>query len=245
MNNRFTSVLPPRLNVFGIVEQRLLAEYGAMFVAKNVVVPDRIVFRDDAEVSEFQSGITIGSADIGGIQLELQAAAMDALIDARDDAERSGLSLTPRDTDSARRSYDETVGLWASRVEPALDHWVAHGRLEPAEADQIRSLSAFEQVPLVFALEEEGIFFAKDLSKSIVYSVAPPGTSQHLAMLAFDIKEHADAAVREILSKHFWFQTVISDLPHFTYLGMAEDRLSSAGLKCISNDGRRFWVPDL
>lgn len=89
------------------------------------------------------------------------------------------------------------------------------------------------------------MFFAKDLSKSIIYSVAPPGTSQHISMLAFDVEEHDNRNVREILAKHGWFQTVISDLPHFTYLGVKEEELSNLGLKKTGNGGRVYWIPNI
>jgi hypothetical protein len=113
------------------------------------------------------------------------------------------------------------------------------------QAAHIRSLSSFEQVPVVFELEKEEIWFAKDLSKSVIYSVAPPGTSQHLAMLAFDIAEFDDPAVRKILANHGWFQTVVSDLPHFTYLGVKERELPGLGLKRVEYLERKFWVPDI
>ena len=245
MSNIFLSKLPPSLDVSDAVERRLLNEYGAMFVAKNVMAPDRIVFRNEADVAKFQSGVAISRLTIGGYWIELQAAAMDALNGALHAAEKAGKTISPRDADSARRSYGETVGLWASRVEPALEHWVRLERLRKEQAEKIRSLSPFEQVSVVLELETEGIFFAKDLSKSIVYSVAPPGTSQHLAMLAFDIKEHADSAVRKVLADHQWFQTVISDLPHFTFLGMPQAELPGAGLKPVSSGDRTFWIPDI
>jgi len=41
-------------------------------------------------------------------------------------------------------------------------------------------------------------------------------------MLAFDANEHGSAAVRAVLAKHGWFQTVASDAPHFTFLGAAK-----------------------
>ena len=244
MSELFLSKLPRSLRIEGPVEERLLTEYGAMLVAKNVLVPDKVVFRDEADVSGFQSRVPISSEIIGGISIELQSAPMDALRMALAEAEDIGKTISPRGTDSARRSYDETVGLWASRVEPALKHWVSLGQLEEGEAEGIRSLSPFEQVPVILGLEDDGIFFAKDLSKSIVYSVAPPGTSQHLAMLALDIKEHADPQIRGILARHQWFQTVISDLPHFTYLGLPEDKLTGSGLKMVMSGDREFWVPD-
>ncbi len=94
-------------------------------------------------------------------------------------------------------------------------------------------------------LETKGIFFAKDLSKSIIYSVAPPGTSQHLSLLAFDVLEHEDPEVREILSNAGWFQTVTSDLPHFTYLGVRKNELEKLGLRKVNNIDRSFWIPDI
>jgi len=177
--------------------------------------------------------------------MELQTAAMTALRAALVDAKASDLSITPRDTDSARRNYHETVSLWASRVNPALKYWVGKGRLSQAKADQIEAMSPYEQLPEVLKLEENGIFFAKDFTKSIIYSVAPPGASQHLSMLAFDVKEHENSRVRDLLAKHKWYQTVVSDLPHFTYLGVNESELHGLGLKNIAEAGRTFWVPDI
>ncbi|HCX29047.1 MAG TPA: hypothetical protein DHU55_04630, partial [Blastocatellia bacterium] len=90
-----------------------------------------------------------------------------------------------------------------------------------------------------------GVYFSKDLSKSILYSIAAPGTSQHIAMLAFDINEFENPRVREILAKHGWFQTVLSDLPHFTFLGLKEKDLPSHGLKNVEADGQIFWIPNV
>jgi hypothetical protein len=240
----FGSLLPAGLNVEGVVEERLLPEYGAVFVTR-AVPPPVIVFSDDTAVCAFQDRLEIGTANIGGLDLELQKPAMAALLAAVDEAAGNGLSINPRGADSARRDYQETVELWASRVEPALDHWLASGRITDDQAVSIRDLEPFEQVPVVFELEREGIWFAKDLSKSIIYSVAPPGASQHLSMLAFDIAEFDDPAVRNILAKNGWYQTVVSDLPHFTYLGIDREELAERGLKNIEYRDREFWVPDL
>ena len=100
-------------------------------------------------------------------------------------------------------------------------------------------------MPEILELEKKKIFFSKDLSKSIIYSVAPPGTSQHLAMLAFDAAEYKNEQVREILARHKWFQTVVSDLPHFTYLGVKEKELPDLGLKKVENCGQVFWIPNI
>ncbi len=226
--------------------ERLLREYGAVFLARGGAVPPKIVvFRDAAQVAQFQSSAPSSKEIIGGVTIELQTPAMDALKQAIAEGASSGTKITPRGSDAAKRSYDDTVTLWKSRVDPALDHWRSVGRLQQAEADRIRSLSPYQQVPEVLRLESEGMFFSKDLSKSIIYSVAPPGTSQHLSMLALDVAEFDNAATRALLAKHGWYQTVVSDLPHFTYLGVPEAELSSLGLKRVVNDGRTFWVPDI
>ncbi|HMS39450.1 MAG TPA: hypothetical protein PKE69_04435, partial [Pyrinomonadaceae bacterium] len=150
-----------------------------------------------------------------------------------------------RGEDSAKRTYQQTVDIWKKRVEPGLAHWVKKGKVSQSEATRIKSLSIYDQITEILKLEEKGIYFATSLDKSIMFSGAPPGTSQHLAMLAFDCKEFGNAKVREILAKHGWFQTVVSDEPHFTFLGVKESELPSLGLKKQMNGGKPFWVPDI
>jgi hypothetical protein len=207
--------------------------------------PPVVVFADEAAVKEWQSNVRTTRAEIAGINIELQAAAMTALLEARTEAQGAKLDITPRGTDAARRSYEETVKLWRSRVEPGLTHWVNEGRLDRAEATRIRSLSARDQIPEILRLEADGLYFSTDFAKSILYSVAAPGTSQHLSLLAFDVKEHENARVRSILASHGWFQTITSDAPHFTFLGVRETELAGLGLKKATNGGRVFWIPDL
>jgi hypothetical protein len=64
-------------------------------------------------------------------------------------------------------------------------------------------------------------------------------------MLAFDVMEFDNQRIREIMARHGWFQTVVSDLPHFTFLGVSESELKELGLKKVKNGGRKFWVPDI
>ncbi len=228
------------------VGQRLLKEYGALFVAKGgAVVPNASIFKTEAEVSSFQAGLTKSKEKIGNFDVELQSAAMKNLKEAIAEAQQSNLKITPRGDDSARRDYAGTVALWASRVNPGLSKYIGSGKLSESEAARIRALSPFEQVPEIFKLESQGMFFSKDFSKSIIFSVAPPGTSQHLSMLALDINENTDAKIRDVLAKHGWFQTVVSDLPHFTFLGVPESQLSGLGLKKVNDGGRVYWLPNL
>jgi len=246
-SNEYAAHLPKDFNrPNDAVGQRLLKEYGSLFVARGGAIPPKtVIFKSESDVSAFQASLLKSKEDIGVFAVELQTAAMNNLKNAIAEAEKNNVTITPRGADAAKRNYADTVALWASRVEPALAHWVKKGDLEVAEASQICLLSPFDQVPKIFKLESRGMFCSKDLSKSIVYSVAPPGASQHLSMLALDVNEHDDSRVRDVLAEHGWFQTVVSDLPHFTFLGVLENQLSKLGLKKISDGGRIFWIPNL
>ncbi len=227
------------------VGQKMLKEYGAMFVAKGVTPPNKVVFNNESEVSAFQSSVPKSSENIGGVTIELQSAAMNALKEAVTEAKGKNLSISPRNADSAKRSYQQTVDNWKSRVDPGLVFWVGKGKITQADANRIKALSATEQIPEIFKLEDQGIFFAQGNQKTIIYSVAPPGTSQHISMLALDVAQFENSQVREVLARHGWFQTVPSDLPHFTYLGVSENELPNLGLKKVTESGRTFWVPNL
>jgi hypothetical protein len=246
-NNAFSRNLPE-----GFVRptddtgRKLLKEYGAVFLARGGAIPPKtIVFRDEREVEAFQTGVPRSTKTFEGVTIQLQAAAMNALVAAAAEATKNGVSITPRGADAAARSYQDTVGLWASRVDPALAHWTAKGKISAAEAARIRALSPFDQVAEILRLESGGVYFSKDLSKSVLYSVAPPGTSQHLSMLALDVSEYNDPRVRAVLANNGWYQTVVSDLPHFTFLGIPEKDLPNLGLKKVARSDRVYWVPDI
>jgi hypothetical protein len=228
------------------IARRVLHDYGAMFVGSEVVSPPPVcVFSSELEVSGFQKAAGRAKATIGDAEIELQPAAT-ALLKARAAARAEGLDITPRDgAEAARRSYADTVRLWNSRFLPALDHWTEAGRLSEQQRTRLRGLPINQQVAEVLELEKEGIFFSKDLSKSVLYSIAAPGTSQHIAMLAFDANEFLDQRVRRVLAQHGWFQTVLSDLPHFTFLGLREAELPARGLKNVEVHGQTFWIPDV
>jgi hypothetical protein len=227
------------------VSERVLREYGSVFVATEaVVVPTRCVFEDDAQVTGLQNRAKLATIKIGNTEIALQQEAMRALLDAIDEGASVRLKITPLDGSIAGiRSYQDTVRLWNSRFYRALDHWQRRGRISKEDADAARLLSGYEQVPLVLKWEEQRLWFSTGFNRSILSSVAAPGTSQHLSGLAFDIVEYRNARVRSILNKHGWFQTVLSDEPHFTYLGRPETDLPKFGLISKTKNGYKFWVP--
>jgi hypothetical protein len=229
------------------VARRILEEYGAIFVAdKKVVPPPVCIFTNEDQVTRFQEQAGFETEFMSYDNVELQPAALKHLLKAREEAQKEGLDITPRDgAEAARRNYEDSVRLWNSRFEPALDYWLGQGRLTAEQVERLKSLPLKQQIAEVLELEKIGIYFSKDLSKSILYSIAAPGTSQHIAMLAFDVNEFENPRIREIMGKHGWFQTVLSDLPHFTFLGLKEKDLPKHGLRSVEVNGQVFWIPNV
>lgn len=230
------------------VERRLFAEYGAIFVT-TAVPPPTIIFADEVEVEAFQARLSVSRARLGDYDITLQAEAMDALIRAASEMNDREGQITARAEDSGGRSFQDTLNLWNRNVTRGLDHWQGEGRLTSARAEQIRCLAPRDQVAAVLDIEDnEQIFFGTFFDRSILYSVAAPGASQHLSLLAFDVAEYQDAEVEDVLGRFGWVRTVPNDLPHFTYLGHRTEGLPDLGLTRIERSyGDRpysFWVPD-
>jgi len=229
------------------VARRILEEYGAVYLAtKKVMPPPVCIFTTEEQVTKFQEAAGYEQERIGFDDIELQPEALKQLRKAREEAQKEGLDITPRDgAEAARRNYEDSVRLWNSRFIPALDYWQSQGRLTADQVTTLRGLSLKQQIAEVLELEKQGLYFSKDLSKSILYSIAAPGTSQHIHMLAFDVNEFENPRVREIMAKHGWFQTVLSDLPHFTFLGLKEKDLPKHGLRSVELNGQVFWIPNV
>ncbi len=229
------------------IERRILSDYGAIFVVAEAVLPPPVcVFKTASEVNQFQKTLKTAAEEISGAKIELQEAAMRSLLAAREEAWLENLDITPRaGAEAGRRSYEDTLRLWNSRFFPALKYWQTRGSLTVEDADAIFKLPMRQQIATVLEWEAQGMFFSSNFSKSILYSVAAPGTSQHLALLAFDVNEHDNERVREILARHGWFRTVRNDAPHFTFLGLPEEDLPAHGLQKISAFNGEFWIPNL
>src|ERR1700694_2644004 len=137
------------------VARRVLHDYGAMFVGAEFILPPPLcVFSSEEQVARFQKAAGRAAATIGDAVIELQPAAMSALLKPRALARAEGLDISPRDgAEAARRSYADTVRLWDSRFLPALDHWTRKGRLSEPQAERLRGLPIHQQVPEVLELE--------------------------------------------------------------------------------------------
>ena len=231
------------------VEKRLFEEYGAIF-ATTAKPPPVILFANSTEVEVFQASLSISSALLGDYDIALQTEALDALVAAASEIVQQGKSITARAADAGGRSYEDTLRLWTRNVTRGLEHWEEVGRISRDLADSIRRLNPADQVATILSMEEnEQLFFGTFFDKSILYSVAVPGASQHLSMLAFDVAEYADREVESVLARHRWYRTVLHDLPHFSYLGHSETRLPDLGLHRIERTYPErmydFWTPCL
>jgi hypothetical protein len=222
---------------------RVFREYGAMFAAsEEVTPPPKCIYNSAEDLFAFQRTLKIKSSVIAGVNIELQEPAMNALLAAID--ELWPRRITPLDGAIAgRRNYADTVRIWNSRLIPALNYWVSKGRISRPDANAAILMPVADQVAKVVDWESRGMYFSTGRNRSIFYSVAPPGTSQHLSLIAFDIVEAGNPAVRSVLNKNGWFQTVNMDEPHFTYLGISETELPKRGLQRIRRGNHTFWIP--
>ena len=208
-----------------VVQKRILEEYGAIFLT-IATPPSACMYKSADEVINFQNKVTKATEMIAGSPVELQADAMKKLLEARKEAKSAGLDITPRDgAEASKRGFEDTLRLWNSRFEPALKHWQEKGRLTADQVSKLRSLPINEQVKEVLELEKQGIYFNTFFNATILSSVAAPGTSQHLSMLAFDATEFENTKVRKILGNYGWFRTVKGDAPHF-YISWCKRRRS-------------------
>jgi hypothetical protein len=240
--NKFEQICPVSGNP---VARRVFDEYGAVFAVKDTAkFPDKCIFNDGADVARFQRSVRSRSALIGGVAIELQEAAMNSLLEAVKDADSLNLKITPLDGAIAgKRSYSDTIGIWNSRFQRALDHWVKTGKITDDEAATVRNMNTQKQVAQIAAWESNGLFFSTDFSRSIFSSTAPPGTSQHLSMLAIDIVEHDNPMIVTLLAGRGWYRTV-NDPTHFTYIGVPETDLPNRGLKPVTRGFYKFWIPN-
>lgn len=236
-------------NLSNSVERRIVKEYGAVFLNADAAVElsDRCVFKNEREVAAFQATLKISRQTIGGCTIELQRAAMNALLKA---AESVAGAITPKGACPARRSFADVQISWDETVKAATDYWRANPNsegktLSVEKAENLASLAGERQIKRVFELEEQNFFFHPDRARSIAVYTAIPGASQHLLLLALDIEEYADETVRAALAENGWFQTVFRDRPHFTYLGVKQKDLPSLGLKTENFEDREFWLPDI
>ena len=227
--------------------RKIFSEYGAMFVASTAVqLPPSCYFPDEASATKFQSTLKTSTAVVEGVEIKLQAPAMASLLKVLDTAKQLNVRIAPLDGPiGAARTYPETVAIWNSRYEPALRFWVNQGKISPDEAECLATFSLEGRTERVIDFESHGLLFGTGRRSSIFASTAPPGASQHLSLIAFDVAGPVKPLITALFNANGWFQTIKGDPGHFTYLGVFEAELPKRGLKQVYYNGVRYWVPDL
>ena len=207
-------------------------------------MPAKCIFENELDVTHFQSGIN-SQTETHRRHADHSAKTGDgSSFERESEARKKGLSITPRGGSTAgSRSFEDTFRIWNSRFYPALNYWIKRGKISREDAEAAKKMPIQQQVAQVLEWEEDGYYFSTGFNKSILYSVAAPGASQHIFMLALDVSQFGNKQVREILADHGWYQTVKSDLPHFTYLGVEESKLPALGLEAVTSGGYTFWIP--
>jgi len=246
MNAHLAQILA---SISSSVERRLFGEYGAIFTT-TATSPPYVIFASADEVERYQASLVVRRAQIGNYEIELQSEAMEAMLSAARDIEKKGGRITARAADAGARSYRDTVGLWLRNVTRGMEHWESVGRISADRAQVVLGLTPVDQVGVILDMEEsEQLYFGTRFDKSILYSVAAPGASQHLSLLAFDVAEYQHGEVERVLGLHGWYRTVPNDLPHFTYLGHPRAALADQGLMLTARQygesTYEFWVPNL
>lgn len=229
-----------------VVAARVLREYGSVFSAGDSVQPPPVcIYPGEFAVIKFQKGLKAKYVLAGGVQINLQEAATDALQRAISQAAEIKLTITPLDGAIAgSRSYGDSLRLWNGRFFRALDYWIQVGKLTSADRESVTGMDLEKRIETVLKWESKGYYFSTDRTRSIFKSTAPPGASQHLSMLAFDIVEYGRPEIRDIMNRNGWFQTVIDDPPHFTFLAVPESDLPNRGLTLVQKGSYRYWVPN-
>lgn len=224
----------------------LMRNYGATFVARQgLKLPGQALFDKPSQVRAYQKSLPLKQVRMGAYRVVLQKDALDALVEARKEAEQANLKISPVGDIASLRTYEDTERIWRKYLEKGLGYWVGRKKMTAAEASAILASPPRKQLNTVLALEQKGYYLHANRMHSLLNLAAPPGGSQHISGLALDVEEHKNPKVRAILNRHGFFQTVLHDTPHFIYLGRSEKELPELGLTAVTSDGRQFWVPDI
>jgi hypothetical protein len=221
----------------------LLREYGAIYLSRGVT-PPTVRFTNKADVEAFQQILPTESVVLVERELVLQRRAARALQLAHNELAKQEIILLAKSRRPAGRSYFDTVINWDSRMAPGIEHWRSEGRLEDSDAGRILQLADGPQIDAILRMEERGLWCNRSHTRSILTSVAAPGSSQHNSLLAIDVLPVNSPVVTDVMAKHGWYRTVKADQPHFTWLGLPEEELSQLGLKKVNIGGLHYWVPD-
>jgi hypothetical protein len=265
-----------------LVNMKILEEYGAYFVAKDIVPPPTCIFDNEGGVNDFLASSLNGKTKVVKIadkSFEFQSAAADSLVNEvfpalsrlnpkilpyqiprrySDVGDKEILNLTANtfviiNADWAKRTYCNTLVNWKSRLDKMPDKKLLKDLTLDLDdlTDSIKkkriNLTIGEELKTANQKRKSTSTYYGSRKNPIMRSVAIPGASQHLLLIAFDL-EIINADIIETLNNAGWYQTVPNDDRHFTYLGYkTEEDLKKNGLKRVEckKSEYKFWIPNI
>ena len=253
----------------GLVNMKILEEYGAYFTAQNITFPPTCRFHSASEVTKFWADLVKNKQTkmvvIADKEFEFQICAAQSL--ERVFRKLIELGINPAELPRGYSNRRGNVKLefkengkdvrpggankdWASRTyEDTLRNFGMTGE-EPENVEAKVDKMISGELSVKNQTLKTPTYFS-DNNRPKMRSVALPGTSQHTVLIAFDLNTsiRRKSDVVEELNKAGWYRTVPNDDDHFTYLGWnSESQLKANGLKkviCKGSSGLIFWIPNI
>lgn len=247
------------INIFcdprSVVTRKVLEEYTSHLIARGIVLPS-VCMLNETQSTNFKSSLKssdVASVRLAGMRFEFQRKAaidLQKVIDRLATLKISQLNFA-REHSDRRPPITLAVGGrtqkinrdWAIRdYQTVAENW----EFDPAPG-AIRTLIIEE---LNQGESMNPLYKGRNGNKPRMRSVAIPGASQHMLLVAFDLNNATckNQAVVKLLSDHGWWRTIRDDNCHFTYLGWNTERqLKENGMKKVvcprSDTNYAFWVP--
>jgi hypothetical protein len=230
------------------IDEKILYEYGAVYLSKDAKLPKKCRFENETDVDQFvkDEASIIAPANkfsFGKFYLQPQAkASLGRVFD-----ELGGYKFVAR---KCNKSTTCTLGInddWSLRTfSDTVFNWFG---LRSMTLDQTKWKKIKEEISDFDKNGKQKEFN----SRPRMLKVAIPGASQHHLGLAVDVNDKTsetglvcgDACV-DALEKNGWYRTVRFDRFHYTYLGYPKSELASRGLKKVQcSDTFTYWVPNV
>lgn len=216
------------------IQERILFEYGAVYLSKNAILPTKCRFENETEIAEFSNQFKAkeNKLDFGEFYLQPIAKKSIDIVIAKLGGNYKRIARNDNNSTTVTRGINDD---WALRT------------YAQTEVNWLKKLNR-EKIP--FSRSLLSLILANDGKKPIMFSVAIPGGSQHHLGLAIDVNSEGDNKCGDncenALKENGWFRTVRFDPYHFTYLGYKETELPSKGLKKVVCSGTlTYWVPNV
>lgn len=251
---------PPICDLKDPEQMRVWAEYGAVFISKDIKMPNTCIFDGQPAIDVYLKTTKLEALSISDLRtfklrplarqslekvfVKMQAKGGYRAVVRLCNTRKVGECTNDVNGDFALRNYKQTADNWTrNKVTFIANNGVKFTSDNPSNA-QIVSVEV------------------KSGEKPFMYSYAIPGASQHILGLAIDVKNgtgingdsgYCETDCVKALADNYWYRTVRGDKYHFTYLGYPPEELRKRGLKTVQCDHEKargldqfiYWVPNI